>query len=648
MKKKTQQNKNALTPIRDYSAESNLFIRRALVAFAFVIVLFGILLANLYHLQVVQFHGYQTRSNHNRIKLLPVTPTRGVIYDRNGNELATNQAIYQLEVTPDKIKNLDELLEELKTLVDLTDEEIATFAKERKKTPAFNSVVLKTSLTEEQIARFSLNQYRFPEFEIRTYQRRYYPYGASAGHLLGYVSKINDRDITWLTETDRIKEYAATKDIGKQGIEKYYEHLLHGKPGYEQVEVDSRGRVVRRLNEEPPEAGRNIWLTIDIKLQHYIESLLAGRRAAIVVTDPRDGSILAMVSSPNYDPNLFVNGISSKDYAVLRDDPNRPLFNRATQGTYPPASTVKPFIGAAALTEKVITEDTAISDPGWWRLPTNKNTGPCTLADMNQGCYRDWNRWGRRGTVNLEHAIEISSDTFFYQVAYDMGINRLSSWMKDFGYGEFTGLDLYEESRGLMPTRDWKMQRHRVPWYQGDTISVGIGQGYWIATPIQMNKALMTFINKGQVKTPHLLLSSQSDSKTEDYVDQNATQLDNIDTSHWEMVKRGMYDVMHGGAGSGRRAFEGAPYKAGGKSGTAQVFGLNKGNYNAKELPEHLHDHALFIAYAPFDNPTVAVSVIIENGGGGGKTAGPIVRSIFDYILLNQQVDDSEDVVLTE
>ena len=648
MNRKANPRKNVHAPIRDYSAESNLFIRRALVAFAFVIVLFGILLANLYHLQIVQFDGYQTRSNRNRIKLLPIPPIRGVIYDRNGNELAANRTIYQLEVTPDKIKNLDELLNELKTLVNLTDEEIETFKNERKKIPAFTSVVLKTRLTEEQIARFSLNQYRFPEFEIRGNQRRFYPYGTIAGHLLGYVSKINDRDIIWLTETDRIKEYAATKDIGKQGIEKYYEYLLHGKPGYEQVEVDSRGRVVRRLNEEPPQAGRNIWLTIDINLQRHIETLLAGRKAAVVVSDPRDGSILALVSSPTYDPNLFVNGISSKDYAVLRDNPNRPLYNRATQGTYPPASTVKPFIAASALAENVITPETSISDPGWWRLPSNKNTGPCTLVDLNQGCYRDWNRWGRRSTVDVVQAIEFSSDTFFYQVAYDMGINRLSQWMKDFGYGEFTGLDLYEESRGLMPTREWKQQRHQVPWYQGDTISVGIGQGYWIATPLQMNKALMTLINNGKVKTPHLLMNSQSSSQIENYVDPNTSQLGNIDSNYWDTVKLGMYDVMHGGLGSARKSFESAPYKTAGKSGTAQVFGLNKGNYNAKELPEHLHDHALFIAYAPFDNPTVAVSVVIENGDGGGKTAGPIVRSIFDYILLNQRADDLEDVVLTE
>lgn len=640
--------RKAHSSIRDHSAESNLFISRAIIAFICVLILFGILLGNLYHLQVVRYDDYQTRSNHNRIKILPVSPIRGLIYDRNGVELAINRTIYQLEVIPDKVKDLDELLEEIKSIIDLTDEDIAAFDKERKKTRRFNPVPLKQSLTEEQIARFSINQHRFPDFEIKGYQRRYYPYGSAAAHVLGYVSKINDRDINWLTESERIKDYSATQDIGKQGIEKYYEHLLHGKPGSEQVEVNSRGRVIRRLNEESPSAGQDIYLTIDIKLQLYIEKLLDGRKAAIVVSDPRDGSILALVSSPSYDPNLFVNGISTKDYSVLRDDANRPLFNRATQGTYPPASTVKPYIAAAAMAENVITSETAINDPGWWRLPSNKNKGPCTTADLNQGCYRDWNRWGRKGTVNVLQALEFSSDTFFYQVAFDMGINRLSHWMKNFGYGEYTGLDLFEESSGLMPTREWKQRRHRVSWYQGDTISVGIGQGYWISTPIQMNKALMTLINRGKVKTPHLLLNSQSSTKKQEYIDTSTLQLGDINSDYWQITKQGMYEVMHGSLGSARRSFEGAPYDAAGKSGTAQVFGLNKGNYNAAELPEHLHDHALFIAYAPYDNPTVAISVVIENGGGGGKTAGPIVRKIFDYILVNKDDADVKDAIITQ
>lgn len=637
--------------IRDHDAESRIFIRRACIAFLVVLVLFGVLVGNLYHLQVTRYEKYQTRSNHNRIKLLPVSPIRGIIYDRNGKELAINRTIYQLEVIPDRIKDLDNVLLQLKQVVDLSDEEIDAFDKERRKTRAFTPVLLKENLTEEQIARFSLRQYQFSDFEIKGYQRRYYPYGASAVHALGYVSKINDKDVIRLSEEGRLSAYAATKDIGKQGVEKYYEPLLHGKPGSEQVEVNSRGRVIRQLNEIPPVAGQDVYLTLDIELQQYIETLLDGRRGAIVVSDPRDGSILALVSSPAYDPNLFVNGISSADYALLRDDPNRPLYNRTTQGTYPPASTVKPFVGAAALTEGVITPTSAISDPGYWRLPTNKNRGQCTTADLNHGCYRDWNRWGRRGTVNVMQAIEFSSDTFFYQTAYDLGIDRLSYWMKRFGFGEFSGLDIYEESQALMPTREWKQKRHKTAWYQGDTISVGIGQGYWISTPIQINKALTTLINNGKVKTPHLLLYSQSANKIHRYQQPKDTQdLTEVSEESWQTVKKGMYNVMHGSMGSARRSFADATYKAAGKSGTAQVFGLNKGNYNAAELPEYLHDHAIFIGYAPFDKPEVAVSVVIENGGGGGKTAGPIVRKIMDYVLTseNKPTAPQEHIDLTQ
>lgn len=624
---------------RDHTAEASLFIRRALIAFAVVLLLFGVLITNLYHLQISRFDAYQTRSNSNRIKLMPIPPSRGLIYDRNGVVLALNQTFYQLEVVPDKVADLPQILEELRDIIELTDEDIANFEKERKNARRFTLIPLKTSLSEEQIARFAINQYRYPDFEIKGYQRRFYPYGSALTHVLGYVSKINDRDIRWLTESDRIKEYSATNDIGKQGLEKYYEHILHGQPGYAEVEVNSRGRVIRQLSEQPPQAGEDIYLTLDINLQMYIEKILDGRRGAVVVSDPRDGSILALVSSPSYDPNLFVNGISNRDFDTLRTNPDGPLFNRATQGSYPPASTIKPYIAAAALAENVITKDSTVTDPGWWRLPSSKNKGPCTVRDRNNGCYRDWSwRRGGQGIVNVIKAIELSSDTFFYQIAFDMGIDRLSSWMKDFGFGEFTGIDLFEEKRGLMPTREWKKENRKESWYQGDTISVGIGQGYWTATPIQMMKALTTLINRGSVKTPHLLLNSQSGNDLKPYVDKSQTQLGDIHSDNWDLVKQGMYAVMHGPKGSGHAVFANAPYKAAGKSGTAQVFGLNKQIYDPCNLPEHLRDHALFSAYAPFDDPTVAVTLVIENAlSGGGSTAAPIVRQILDYILLGTE-----------
>ncbi len=474
-------------PFRDYTAESALFVRRAVVAFFIILVLTGILIANLYNLQIVRFEDYRTRSNENRIKLLPIAPSRGIIYNRNGTPLALNRTIYQLELMPEKVDDLKATLEALRPVVDLTDDDIANFEKERKRSRRFVSIPVKTPLTEVQVARFAVNQFRFPGAEVKGYQRRYYPYGSALTHVIGYVSKINDRDLERLDKDGQLRNYAATHDIGKLGIERYYEDVLHGKTGYEEVEVNNRGRVIRQLHEQPPSAGKDVYLTLDLNLQRYIEQLLVGSRAAVVVSDPRTGGILAMVSNPSYDPNLFVDGISNKDYQGLLNDPNRPLINRATQGVYPPASTVKPYIAVSALSAGVITKNTVVFDPGWWQLPGSEKR------------FRDWKKWGH-GRLNVTKALEESADTYFYQVAYDMGIDRLSTWLTKFGYGEYTGIDLSEERSGLMPTRDWKFKRYKKPWYQGDTIPVGIGQGYWTATPIQMSKALNTLINDGNVK----------------------------------------------------------------------------------------------------------------------------------------------------
>ncbi|MBK5142837.1 peptidoglycan DD-transpeptidase MrdA [Budviciaceae bacterium BWR-B9] len=610
---------------RDHTAESALFIRRALVALVGVIILIAILIANLYNIQIKRFEDYQTRSNDNRIKLVPIAPTRGLIYDRNGVVLAENRTIYQLELVPEKISNLKGVMEELRSVVDLDDDDIANFEKERKNSRRFTPIALKTKLTELQISRFAVNQYRFPGIEIKGYQRRFYPYGSALTHVVGYVSKINTQDLERLAANDQLQDYSATHDIGKQGIEKYYEEVLHGKPGYEEVEVNSRGRVIRQLNEQPPQAGKDIYLTIDLNLQKYIEELLGTRRAAVVVSDPRDGGILAMVSSPSYDPNMFVDGIAYSDYQKLLNDPDRPLINRTTQGTYPPASTVKPYVAVAALSEGVITKKTSIYDPGWWQLPNTDKR------------YRDWKRSGH-GHLDVTRALEESADTYFYQVAYDMGIDRLSGWMRKFGYGEYSGIDIAEEYPGVMPTREWKMKRHKKQWYQGDTIPVGIGQGYWTATPMQMSKSLVTLINDGLVKTPHLLSGTKINGKLVPYQQKENIHIGDIKSGFWEIAKDGMYGVVSRPNGTARRVFAGTPYKAAGKSGTAQVFGLKKNEvYNAKKISEHLRDHALFVGFAPYDSPRVAVSMILENGGGGGGNAGPIVRRILDHILLNDQ-----------
>jgi penicillin-binding protein 2 len=608
-------------PFRDYTAESALFVRRALVAFVGILLLSGILVANLYNIQIVRFEDYRTRSNENRIKLVPIAPSRGIIYDRNGIPLALNRTIYQLELVPEKVDDLNAILQQLKPVVDLTDEDIVNFEKERKRSRRFTSIPVKTALTEVQVARFAVNQFHFPGVEVKGYQRRYYPYGSALTHVIGYVSKINDRDVERLDKDGILANYAATHDIGKLGIERYYENVLHGKTGYEEVEVNNRGRVIRQLHEQPPQAGKDIYLTLDLHLQQYIEKLLEGSRSAVIVTDPRDGGIRALVSNPSYDPNLFVDGISGTDYRALLNDENRPLINRATQGIYPPASTVKPYIAVSALTAGVITRNTTLFDPGWWQLPGSEKR------------FRDWKKWGH-GRLNLTKSLEESADTFFYQVAYDMGIDRLSEWMGKFGYGHYSGIDLSEERSGNMPNRDWKFKRYKKPWYQGDTIPVGIGQGYWTATPVQMIKALMTLINDGVVKTPHLMLSTKVDGKQMPYVQEETTHIGDIHSGYWELAKDGMYGVANRPNGTARKSFADAPYKAAAKSGTAQVFGLKENEtYNAHKIAERLRDHKLMTAFAPYDNPTVAVVVILENGGAG-PAVGSIARQILDHILL--------------
>ncbi|WP_440863516.1 peptidoglycan DD-transpeptidase MrdA [Symbiopectobacterium purcellii] len=617
-------------PFRDYSAESALFVRRALVAFIGILLLSGVLVTNLYHLQVVRVDDYRTRSNANRIKLVPIAPSRGIIYDRNGIPLALNRIIYQLELVPDKVDNLQDTLAALKPIVNLTDDDLENFEKERKRSRRFTSIPVKTALSDVDVARFAVNQYRFPGVEVKGYQRRYYPYGSALTHVLGYVSKINDKYVERLSKEEKIADYAATRDIGKLGIELYYEDILHGKPGYEEVEVNNRGRVIRQLHEQPPQAGQDIYLTIDLNLQIYVEKLLEGSRAAVVIIDPRDGGLRALVSTPSYDPNLFVDGISTKDYRALLNDPNKPLINRATQGLYPPASTVKPYIAASALSANVITPTTSLFDPGWWQLPGSEKR------------FRDWKKWGH-GRLNVTKSLEESADTFFYQVAYDMGIDRLAEWMNKFGYGEYTGIDLAEERSGNMPTREWKQKRFKRPWYQGDTIPVGIGQGYWIATPIQMAKALTTLINDGNVKTPHLLYIARNSGVIVPYRQQEASRLSDVRASYWEIAKDGMYGVANRQNGTAHKFFADAPYKIAAKTGTAQVFGLKENEtYNAHKIAEHLRDHKLLTAFAPYNNPKIAISIVLENGGAGPAISA-LVRQMLDHIILGDNNTELPD-----
>ncbi|EIO4560375.1 penicillin-binding protein 2 [Vibrio parahaemolyticus] len=622
--------------IRDYQAEARLFASRAIVAFFGIVILMGLLVANMYNIQVNQFQDYQTRSNDNRIKVVPIAPNRGLIYDRNGVLLAENRPVFNLELTPEKIKDIDATIQELQTILEITPEQIERFHRERKRSRRFKSVPLLTQLNEKQVAVFSVNQYRFPGVEISATLKRYYPYGEVLTHVIGYVSRINDRDMQRLIREEKDANYQATRDIGKLGIEKYYEDLLHGTAGYQEVEVNSRGRVIRTLKYVPPVPGKDIVLNLDINLQLYVHQLLDGRRGSAIVLDPRDNGVLAMVSSPSYDPNAFVHGISGKAYRDLLNDKNRPLVNRTTLGIYPPASTIKPFMAVAALQEGVITPNTTRNDPGYWRIP-NSDTRP----------FRDWLRWGH-GRVDVIKSIEESVDTFYYQIAYDLGIDRISNWMMMFGFGDYTGIDIYEESKANMPTRDWKMSRHKTPWYKGDTIPVGIGQGYWTATPMQIAKATSVLVNNGAVSAPHLLKSTIDngdnfeEQETSEYVTYPPIQ--NVPEKYWDIAKEGMRRVNHGTRGTARRSFYNMSYQTAGKSGTAQVFGLGENEeYNADEIAEHLRDHALFTGFAPFDDPKVIVTLVLENAGGGSSNGGPMARKIFDRVVLGPEEIKPED-----
>ncbi|MBY4890049.1 penicillin-binding protein 2 [Pantoea sp. DY-15] len=608
---------------RNFEAEEKLFARRAIVAFALVVICFTILGINLYRLQVDQHSYYQTRSNENDIKMIPIAPTRGLIFDRNGIPLVRNVSWYDIHITPYKIDNMQETLKELTPIVDLTPEEIETFEHELKQNSRYKPVELKAELTDEEVARFAVNQFRFSGVTVDTYQDREYPYGADLAHVLGYVSKINDNDYKRLNAQGVGENYAADHNIGKQGIEGYYESLLHGKTGYQEVEVDNHGRIVRVLKEVPPVAGQNITLTLDLHLQQYVESQLAGQRAAALIEDPHDGSVLAMVSAPSYDPNPFVKGISYKAYKALLQDKDLPLINRVTQGLYPPASTVKPYMAMSALLTKVITPSFTLFGAPTWTLPGTDRK------------YRDWKKTGH-GMLDVTKAIEESADSFFYQVAFMMGIDRIHTMLSQFGYGKSTGIDLNEEYAGLLPSREWKQKVHKKMWYQGDTVSVGIGQGYWVATPIQMVKALVALLNNGRVINPHLLEKSQRGTVVQPYQAKlPQPQIGDAKSPYWSLVRHAMFGMANAPNGTGYKYFHTAPYGIAAKSGTSQVFSLKQNQvYNAKMTPMRLRDHIFYTAFAPFNDPKVAVALILENGGNEGVTAAPLMRNILDHIFV--------------
>lgn len=611
--------------IKDHTAEANLFARRAFFAFLAIAVLMLILLSNLYYLQVTRYEDYQTRSNGNRIKVLPVAPNRGLIYDRNGVLLAENRPVFSLDLIPEEIEDLDATLAQLAILLSISEDQIIDFKDNLKRQRRFKPVSLLNRLDSKEVALFSANQHRFPGVSIEARLARHYPFGSALTHVLGYVARINKKDLQKLNEAGFEANYAATHDIGKLGVEKYHEDKLHGEVGYQEVEINSKGRIIRTLNFQPPVPGQDLVLNIDINLQIKAQQLLDGNRGSIVAIDPKTGGVLALFSSPSYDPNLFVHGISSKGYRELLDSKDRPLINRATQGQYPPASTIKPHLALLGLEAEVITPETRMFDNGRYQL---KNVNHV---------WRDWIPWGH-GWMDVTTSVEQSCDFFFYDLAYRLGIDRISDAMNEFGFGDYTGVDLYEESDGNMPSRGWKRARFNQPWYIGDTISVGIGQSYWTATPLQLAQSLTTLINKGKRFVPQILRGNMENGQVLLEPEKELRPIVVKNSENWDVILNSLHGVIVSPKGTGRTAFAKASYSAAGKTGTAQLVSIAQdATYDAEKLDEKHRDNAMFIGYAPFENPEISIAIALENAGGGGSQAAPIARQMMDYFFSHKR-----------
>ncbi len=608
--------------LKDHEKDDRLVRRRVLVGAAFVLLLSMTLVARMYFLQVVQYEQHATLSENNRVHVQPIPPTRGLIYDRNGLIIADNRPSFSLTVTRERAKDWPAILDTLTEVLELTAEERALYDKRMKQgRRPFEPVPVQFELTEEQIARIAVNQFRLPGVEVSAQLVRHYPQGASYSHSVGYVGRINEQE---LKKLDPIN-YSGTHHIGKTGIERFYEAELHGQVGYEEVETNARGRILRVLKRTDPVAGKDIHLTIDSRLQAAAEAALAGRRGALVAIQPSTGDVLAMVSVPGFDPNPFVTGIGFNAYKELRDSIDRPLYNRVLRGLYPPGSTIKPMVAVAGLDAGVITPATRVYDPGFYQLPGHSHK------------YRNWNRNGD-GSVNLEWAIMRSNDTFFYDVAHKLGIDRLHNYLSRFGIGQKVSLDMFEESAGLMPSKEWKRTRYRQPWYPGETLILGIGQGYMQATPLQLAQAAALMATRGKWIRPHLARKIGEDAP----VDSNPMpDIVLRDPQYWDYSRFGMEQVMHGPRGTAAKVGAQAAYRIAGKSGTAQVVAIKQGEkYDRSKLDERHRDHALFIAFAPAENPQIAVAVMVENGESGSGVAAPIVKQVLDTWLLdeNQQL----------
>lgn len=606
--------------LKNHQREIYFFRFRLIVSFVFMLTLVVILLARLFYLQIIRQSYFTTLADNNRIAVVPIVPNRGLIQDRNGIVLAQNYSGYTLELSPAKITNLEDTINELSTLVDIQPKDRKRFKKLLTESHTSNSYPIRSRLNEVEVARFAAQRFRFPGVEIKARLFREYPYRDKTSHLIGYVGRINDKDFAELEQKNLAANYRGSDYIGKIGIEQSYEMELHGTTGFEQVEVDAGGRGVRVLSKVAPKSGSTLTLTMDIKLQEIAEQAFANFRGALVAIDPNNGEVLAFVSKPGYDPNLFVDGIDTDSWDALNNSPDVPLNNRALRGQYPPGSTIKPFMALSALDSGTRTPTYSINDPGYFTLPGNRHQ------------YRDW-KTGGHGKVDMFKSIVISCDTYYYGLATDMGIDAVHEYLEKFGFGKKTGLDMEGESGGLLPSQDWKKRRFNQIWYPGDTVSVGIGQGYTLVTPMQLAYATAIIANDGVGYRPHLVKQLEADGTTRVApIDINLE----LHPEHLELVKRAMTAVTLPG-GTAAYAGSGASYSFAGKTGTAQVIGIKQGEkYVAKDISERNRDHAWFIAFAPADKPRIALAVLAENAGHGGSISAPIARKVIDYYLLGK------------
>ena len=593
-----------------------------------VLLAFALLLGRFIWLQVIQHDFYQTRAEDNRIALIPIVPNRGVITDRNGVVLAHNYSAFTLEITPSQAGKLDETIDALAEVIDIQPKDRKRFKRLLDEAKNFESIPIRTRLTDAEVAKFAVHCYRFPGVEVKARLFRQYPLGDIASHAVGYIGRITDRDLKWIEDAEKQANYKGTDHVGKTGLEQHYEFELHGETGYEEVEIDAGGRALRSLKRIPPVSGNNLALTLDAKLQQITEQAFGDRKGALVAIDPQTGGILALVSTPTYDPNLFVDGITPDNWKELNEHPSKPMVNRAINGAYPPGSTFKPFMALAALEMGKRTPNQAISDPGYYNFGNHQ--------------FRD-DKKGGHGSVDMYKSIVHSCDTYYYMLANDMGIDNIAKFMGSLGLGQRTGVDLGKddsgESKGVLPSQEWKKQRFKKPeqqkWYAGETISIGIGQGYNAYTPIQLAQATATIANNGVMFRPHLvhyLVDTKTGEKRP--VEPQPIRDLQLKPQNIEVIRRAMVGVNK--EGTGARAFAGAPYEAAGKTGTAQVFSLKGAQYKEGSTKKELRDHALFIAYAPADNPKIALAVLVENGGFGAQSAAPIARMVIDYYLLGK------------